>query len=106
MTSDGQPKSTKVNIGNVDPTQIVLRDLTYTIGDKTILLDINTAFQPGRLSVIIGPSGSGKTTLLSLIAGLQGNAPSKAKREGEILFNGYTVISRNNTKDCWICLSR
>jgi len=78
----------RVQISQVDPTQIVLNNLNYTIKDKKILSDVTAAFQPGRLSVIVGPSGSGKTSLLSLIAGVQGTAPKSAKITGDILYNG------------------
>jgi len=77
-----------ISISQVDPTQLYIRNLGYTIGEKRILSDINAVFRPGRLSIIVGPSGSGKTSLLSLIAGLSGNMPKNAVRSGNILYNG------------------
>ena len=76
------------NIGQIEPTQIILDNVNYSIKDKLILKDITTAFQPGRLSVLVGPSGSGKTSLLSLIAGLKGSQPKGSTVTGDILYNG------------------
>lgn len=39
-------------------------------GDNHVLKDINTFFEPGKVSMIIGRSGSGKTVLLKCIVGL------------------------------------
>lgn len=82
---------THVNMTNVDPTQITVNNLSYTIPPNDILKNIDAIFQPGRLSVIVGPSGSGKTTFLSLMAGIAGNMPANARLSGEILMNGTVV---------------
>lgn len=91
MSEPEQQEAHRVNVPNVDPTQIVIRDLDYSIGPKHILKNVNTVFQPGRLSVILGSSGAGKTTLLSLLAGLHGAMSSSAARKGEVLLNGVHV---------------
>ncbi len=39
-------------------------------GAAPALVDVDAAFERGRLSVIAGPSGSGKSTLLRVLAGL------------------------------------
>lgn len=88
----------RVAISHVEPTQIALNDLNYTIKDKRILSNITSVFQPGRLSVVVGPSGSGKTTLLSLISGMTGAQPKDATMTGEILFNGMTLHPEKITK--------
>ncbi len=41
-----------------------------TLGNRTILSDINLTIEPGQFVCLIGPSGSGKTSLLRLLAGL------------------------------------
>jgi ABC-type lipoprotein export system ATPase subunit len=50
-----------------------LRAVTRTYGEgeaaATALLDLDAAFEAGRLTAVTGPSGSGKTTLLHLLAG-------------------------------------
>jgi putative ABC transport system ATP-binding protein len=44
--------------------------VTYTIGTRTLLADVDAEFAAGRLTAVSGPSGSGKTTLLSVAGGL------------------------------------
>jgi putative ABC transport system ATP-binding protein len=52
---------------------ITVSDLHYAFGEgrlrKEVLHNINAAFYPGEIALIMGPSGSGKTTLLKLIGG-------------------------------------
>lgn len=95
---ENQIDQVPVGMSHVDPTTIVLQDVDYTIGDKQILHNLNLAFVPGKLSVIVGPSGSGKTSLLSLIAGIQGGVPTNAKRTGKILMNGEEVSAEKIRK--------
>lgn len=47
-----------------------VRDLTYRIGSKTLLHQVNTDLHAGALVAIIGPNGAGKSTLLHFMAGL------------------------------------
>lgn len=49
---------------------IELRNLYKSFGDKTVLKDINTVFENGKVNLIIGQSGSGKTVLMKNIVGL------------------------------------
>ena len=51
---------------------IVIRDLSFSYGDKQILDSINLTVQPGEAVGIIGVSGGGKSTLLKLVSGLYG----------------------------------
>jgi len=48
---------------------IQIQNLSYSIGGRTLMTDINWAIQPGKRSALIGPNGAGKTTLLRLIIG-------------------------------------
>src|SRR5262249_4679597 len=34
------------------------------------LIDVNTTFAPGKISVVLGPNGAGKTTLLGILSTL------------------------------------
>lgn len=59
--------------------------LTYTVGDKTLLENVDIAVAPGAFTAIIGPNGAGKTTLLNLIDG--DCKPSS----GQVRFNGKAL---------------
>ncbi|MGY0399096.1 MAG: heme ABC transporter ATP-binding protein [Ostreibacterium sp.] len=48
---------------------LVAKNLSFSIGDKTIINDINLSAKQGQFISIIGPNGAGKTTLLHLIDG-------------------------------------
>jgi ATP-binding cassette subfamily F protein uup len=48
---------------------IEVENVTYTIGNQTIVNDFTTTIQRGDKIGIIGPNGSGKTTLLRLLLG-------------------------------------
>ena len=44
-------------------------NLTYRIGNKTIIDDVSLSFNAGELVTIIGPNGAGKSSLLRLLTG-------------------------------------
>ncbi len=52
---------------------LIVRNLTYKRGSKTILDNLSCEFKPGTITCIVGPSGAGKSTLLSCIAQLYTN---------------------------------
>jgi osmoprotectant transport system ATP-binding protein len=66
-------------------TLVEFRHLTYRIGGREILHDINLTVQGGETLVLLGRSGSGKTTLLKTVNRLI--EPS----EGEIRLEGRPV---------------
>lgn len=47
-----------------------IKDVSYTVDNRTILSDINLTINKGDTIAIIGPSGSGKSTLFRLISNL------------------------------------
>ena len=70
-----------------------IRNLSYRIGNKQILSEIDLTLPAGKLSVLLGPNGAGKTTLLKLIAGLR--APSSGDaRCGETNVQSLTAAGR------------
>jgi iron complex transport system ATP-binding protein len=43
------------------------KNITYKIGDKTLLDNVSVDFAAGQLNLIIGPNGAGKSTLVKLL---------------------------------------
>jgi iron complex transport system ATP-binding protein len=50
-------------------TMLSLQNISYRIGKKNILQEINAVFKRGELNIILGPNGSGKSSLLKIISG-------------------------------------
>ena len=46
---------------------LAAKNITYRTGGKTLLNDISTTFESGKLNLIIGPNGAGKSTLIRII---------------------------------------
>ncbi len=62
------------------------RNIIYSYdGNKTVLKNVSTEFEAGKLYAILGPSGCGKTTLLSLLGGL--DSPTN----GQIMYQGEDI---------------
>src|ERR1051325_10842334 len=45
-------------------------NITYRIGQKSLISDISVSCAPGKLHLIIGPNGAGKATLIKVLARL------------------------------------
>ena len=58
-----------------------------TLGDKTLLNDVEGLALPGQVLAIIGASGAGKTTLLDILA----QRLKRGKVTGSILLNGQPI---------------
>lgn len=80
FTSDGL--ESPVGVEGID---IVAKDLSFSVGDRQLLSDINFHLGPRSLTAIVGPSGAGKSTLLNAITGR--TTPS----QGEILVGGRNL---------------
>ncbi len=50
---------------------VKIENVTYRIGNKNILSNVNTVFNPGEFNIILGPNGSGKSSLMKIFSGLQ-----------------------------------
>lgn len=46
------------------------RNITFRVGSRDLISDVNISFAPGKLHLIIGPNGAGKSTLIKVLSGL------------------------------------
>ncbi len=63
------------------------KNISYRIGKKQILNDINVDFRPGEFTMIVGPNGSGKSTFLKIFSG------ELNKYEGTVWYDDKKVNS-------------
>lgn len=77
------------DIPDVQLRWIILRNLMFRRGSRTILSNINLDVEHGTLLAIMGMSGCGKSTLLRLIGGLE------RPNQGQILIGGQDIGSMN-----------
>lgn len=76
------------------------KDLTIRFGGLTAINKVSTQIPEGKIVSIIGPNGAGKTTLFNLITG------ALAPTEGEILFEGRSLVGKTTEQIARIGLSR
>ena len=60
-------------------------NISYTIGNNTILKNVSVEFIPGEVTMILGPNGSGKSTFLKIFSG------EINKYEGNIFYNDKKI---------------
>jgi osmoprotectant transport system ATP-binding protein len=65
---------------------VELRDVSYRIGDRAVLRNIDLSVEEGETLVLLGRSGSGKTTLLKMVNRLI------TPTSGEVRFQGKSVV--------------
>jgi len=75
---------------------IAIRNLSHSLGNKTVLRDINLEISDNTILGIVGINGAGKSTLLRLLAGVylpdegtieyEGRSPEKAETRQDIFF--------------------
>ena len=66
---------------------LTCRNLSASVGEKTILHDIDLAIPQGEVHVLMGPNGAGKSTLGHVLMG----DPSYAVTSGTIEFDGADI---------------
>ncbi|MCR3755509.1 MAG: Fe-S cluster scaffold complex subunit SufC [Sodalis sp. Psp] len=66
-----------------------IKELSVSVGDKSILNGLNLEVKPGEVHAIMGPNGSGKSTLSGTLAGREDYRVTA----GEILFKGSDLLA-------------
>jgi ABC-type multidrug transport system fused ATPase/permease subunit len=69
---------------------IELRDVSLSLGEKTVLNHVSLTFEKGKKYLLIGESGAGKSTLLNVISGLYDGY------QGEVNIGGCELKSAQN----------
>jgi iron complex transport system ATP-binding protein len=57
-------------------------DISFRVGDKTLISEVSVSFAPGKLHLIIGPNGAGKSTLIKVLARLLRPHTGRVEYEG------------------------
>lgn len=97
---------------NTNKYSVVLDGVTRTIGDKTILKNIDIELEEAMFYTLLGPSGCGKTSILNIIAGFDeptsgrvllegkdvGSLPAN-KRRINTVFQNYSLFPHLNVYD-------
>ena len=71
---------------------IEIKNLSYAVGDKTILNNISTVFEAGKITALIGANGSGKSTLAKHLNALY------VPQTGSVTVDRYDTRSRKALK--------
>lgn len=80
---EGANKRNKSIDGN-QCAELKFNGVTFGYGKKKVIRDLNMAFKPGKMYVIVGANGEGKTTLMNLILRFY-------DVDGTITFNGEAI---------------
>ncbi|MEZ0537267.1 metal ABC transporter ATP-binding protein [Caldicellulosiruptoraceae bacterium PP1] len=76
---------------------IMIKNVSYDIGEKRILNEISVDIKDGRFTAIVGPNGSGKSTLLNIIAGIY--KPTKGQ---VIIFDKRELSKKDRVKISYV----
>lgn len=71
--------------------KITTNNLNLWYGDFQALKNVNSVFEPNRITAIIGPSGCGKSTLLRVFNRMN-DLIEGVKTKGEVLVDGTDII--------------
>src|ERR1700744_1130745 len=69
-------------------SQLEIKDLHVSIGDKPIVKGLSLTVRSGEVHAIMGPNGTGKSTLSKAIAG----HPDYAIKSGDVLLDGKSIL--------------
>lgn len=70
-----------------------IKKLSVSLGEKSLLTDINMTVKRGARHLLAGHNGSGKSTLVSTIIG----NPEYTINSGKIVFDGKDITNENTT---------
>jgi Fe-S cluster assembly ATP-binding protein len=70
-------------------SQLEIKDLHISIGDKPIVKGLSLTIKQGEVHAIMGPNGTGKSTLSKAIAG----HPDYTITGGDVLMDGQSILS-------------
>ncbi len=70
-----------------------MKKVSVSLGERTVLHEIDLEIRKDRVTCVIGPSGAGKTTLLRSLNRLNDHLPG-FRLHGEILFRGKNIHDR------------
>ncbi len=70
-------------------SQLEIKDLHISIGDKPIVKGLTLTIKQGEVHAIMGPNGTGKSTLSKAIAG----HPDYTITSGDVLMDGQSILS-------------
>jgi Fe-S cluster assembly ATP-binding protein len=70
-------------------SQLVIKDLHISIGEKAIVKGLNLAVRQGEVHAIMGPNGTGKSTLAKAIAG----HPDYTITGGDVRLDGKSILA-------------
>jgi ribose transport system ATP-binding protein len=87
MTDNGSALATGHGPGSGDtvPSRLVMRHITKSFGDVTVLRDVGLEVAKGEIHGLVGQNGAGKSTLMRILAG---NYPDY---HGEVLIDDIAV---------------
>ena len=71
------------------PASLYFSNITYTLGDRTILDNISGCVKPGQIMAIMGASGAGKSTFLDILA--------RKRKRGDV--SGTTLVNGREVDD-------
>lgn len=71
------------------PASLYFSNITYSLGDRTILDNISGCVKPGQIMAIMGASGAGKSTFLDILA--------RKRKRGDV--SGTTLVNGREVDD-------
>ena len=65
---------------------LTAHDISFRVGNKSLISNISLQFEPGKLHLLIGPNGAGKSTLIKVLARLL------RPQTGSVSYEGTDIV--------------